>query len=140
MSWDKELEELRIKRRLGERMGGPEGVERQHGQGLHRLAQGWHRSARRRRWRRWASASGKRGERKTDDTNLNPGLHDHILRADPAETRRPTPFQLSREATFYLFSSGRPNGARRMRRGVAVRTKAKTYEVRADGHRGTLEP
>ncbi|MCZ6870227.1 MAG: hypothetical protein V3T15_11425 [Pseudomonadales bacterium] len=33
MSWDKELEELRIKRRLGERMGGPEGVERQHGQG-----------------------------------------------------------------------------------------------------------
>jgi acetyl-CoA carboxylase carboxyltransferase component len=33
MSWDKELEELEVKRELGRRMGGKEGIERQHSQG-----------------------------------------------------------------------------------------------------------
>src|SRR5262249_26500523 len=33
MTWKKELEELELKRELGKRMGGPEGIERQRAQG-----------------------------------------------------------------------------------------------------------
>jgi acetyl-CoA carboxylase carboxyltransferase component len=33
MAWEQELSELKLKRDLGKRMGGPEGVQRQHSQG-----------------------------------------------------------------------------------------------------------